>query len=695
MRSLGFLCCVALAAGCGSNRTPTVQPIADKNAFVGVELLIEVRATDPDGDTIAFDFEAPTIPDLKTRAQKATLSAFSDGVGQFRWTPTAADRGATYPIDFKALDGKGGVTTETVQITVKDASDASAPIFRKPLGTGTTLDLEKSNCVSVEVVTEDPDSTMVTIGEEDPTIEGAMLDQTGPFEATWSWCPTNAQIAAQDRYMLTLSADDGENPKSKKGFLIVLRQKPMTGCPGAAPAITHTPPAAATTNADITLTATISDDVGLKGSPLVYYAETAPASPIDLSKMVQVSMMRTAGTAQSGTYTGKIPNPVAASPAGTMKTLYYLIIADDNDDVAGTCDHSTRSPATGTHTTTVTAPVTTPGFGVCEACTSDAQCGGADDHCITVGTMNETFCGRACGGAFPNCPTGYNCTVSAVTSVDGKSARQCKPTVGYCGPPPVMCTDDTYEQNDSRTSIPNVMSASMMPGTYTNLAFCPAMAGGADEDWYGVPVAALSRVKATATFLVGAGEYADIDLQLTDSTGTILSRGYLTESPETVRACHPAGKAFVRVFTFDSTVKENLYDFAISVDANDVEEPNNDLNAAKGMGLVLNTEKVLPDMWACAGDEDWYLNYLTEGQKLTATLVFEQSAATQDLDLFLFKEDSAAAGGVTQVAASTGAVAGEKLVYTIPTGGTEFYHIVVKGKTATAGNAYTLKALKE
>jgi hypothetical protein len=42
------------------------------------------------------------------------------------------------------------------------------------------------------------------------------------LDATWHWCPTAQQIAASNRYTLELSADDGDNPKTIKDYVIVL-----------------------------------------------------------------------------------------------------------------------------------------------------------------------------------------------------------------------------------------------------------------------------------------------------------------------------------------------------------------------------------------------------------------------------------------------------------------------------------------
>src|SRR5688572_16107880 len=189
--SLAWL--AVLAVGC-ANRAPVMQPIDDQTGSVGAELTFELRATDPDGDSLTFDFEAPMIPDLKSRSNPARVSSFTDGVAIFRWTPGAQDRNSSaYAFDFKVSDGKA-TTTETVQITILDSAGGGAPIFREPLGTGTTLDLDQNNCIEVAILVDDPDSTAVTISEEEPLIEGATLEQTGNFEATWQWCPTPEQI---------------------------------------------------------------------------------------------------------------------------------------------------------------------------------------------------------------------------------------------------------------------------------------------------------------------------------------------------------------------------------------------------------------------------------------------------------------------------------------------------------------------
>jgi len=679
---------LTVLAGCASNRAPVLEPLSDQVAEVGVELTVEVRASDPDHDSLKFDFAAPDLPDLKSRSAAATIVAFSDGVAVFRWTPSANDRRAdAYAFDFNVTDGKT-TTTETVQIQVSNGGNSNSPVFRKPLGTGTTLDLSNATCLELDIVVEDPDSTDATISEEDPLIPGATLTPTDAFSAHWSWCPAADQVAAQDRYLLTLSATDGTSPAVRKTYLIVLRQPQMNNCPGTPPVVTHTPPPDASTVADIAVTAMITDDTGLKGTPLIYYSTTNPGTTPDLSSMIQGSMALQTGTSKSGTYSGSLPNPVAGSPAGTQTTIYYLMIADDNDDPSGTCDHSTYAPATGTYSVTVTNPGSTQALKICDACTSDAQCGG-DNHCISVGTAGGTYCGQACGGTLPNCPSGYSCSSAAITSVDGKASRQCQPRVGYCGPPPAMsCVDDTYEENDSRTTIANNKSAAFTPGTVMNLALCNRDDGTVDEDWYGISVPSTNSqvINVSTSFLTGA-DYSDLDLQLVDTNGNIVGRSYGTTSSEGLSVCAPT-KRYLRVFTFDSPpVKPNLYDLTVSVDLDDAKEPNDNKAGAKPL-TPTTTGLTVPNLRVCPANEDWFSLTIPSGKKLVIDVTFVQTQASENLDVYLYQDGTTP----TQVAvgnASTDTVSNEHVEYTAATTGT--YLVVVKGSSLTASNTYSLK----
>jgi hypothetical protein len=79
------------------------------------------------------------------------------------------------------------------------------------------------------------------------------------------------------------------------------------------------------------------------------------------------------------------------------KTLYYVIVADDNDDLMGNCDHSTVSQV---YTMTVTAGGTSTA-GICSTCSADTQCG-TGNLCVYMGSMADSYCLQGCGAG---CPT--------------------------------------------------------------------------------------------------------------------------------------------------------------------------------------------------------------------------------------------------------------------------------------------------
>ncbi|HLL22980.1 MAG TPA: Ig-like domain-containing protein, partial [Kofleriaceae bacterium] len=254
LTSIAYL---ATTVACSSGAAPELSGLSDQVAQVGTELKFELAGTDPDGDQLSYSFRAANIEGLENRAQ---VSVSPSGNGVFRWTPISADVGE-HAFDFTVSDGDHK-TTVTITIDVKSAiGSATAPVFRQPLGSGTTIDLAKRKCVELQIVIEDQDSAQVDLAMEEPVIEGATLNQQDGLTASFTWCPTKEQ-EAETRYTLTLSADDGANPKTLKNYLIVLRGGTGQNCPGEAPTITHTPTSASTI-LNLTVDGRFRDDKGL------------------------------------------------------------------------------------------------------------------------------------------------------------------------------------------------------------------------------------------------------------------------------------------------------------------------------------------------------------------------------------------------------------------------------------------------
>jgi len=204
---------VGCAAGGGA---PELSGVADHVVVVGSELRIDLDGTDPDGDQLAYGFRAP--PDLKGLDGRAIISVAPSGAGVFRWTPIGSDLGE-HSIDFTVSDGE---TEVVLTVTVNVVNSVTSPIFRAPLGSGTTLDLDAKECLELDVMIEDQDTTAVTLTQQAPILAGATLDVQDDQSATWRWCPTTEQ-RTQPRHTLVLAADDGQNPQTIKNYVIVLR----------------------------------------------------------------------------------------------------------------------------------------------------------------------------------------------------------------------------------------------------------------------------------------------------------------------------------------------------------------------------------------------------------------------------------------------------------------------------------------
>jgi Lamin Tail Domain len=200
--------------GCGSGAAPDILGLGDQVAVVGQQFVLELDGVDPDGDALTYKVASELALE-----GNATLSKTPSGRGLFRWTPVGADVGM-HPFDFSASDGSN-TTTVTITIDVR-ASSGNVPIFRQPLGAGRVINLAETKCVELDILIEDQDTAQVTIGEEAPPIAGATLEQQGGTTAHWRWCPSPAQVAESDRYTLVLFADDGDNPKTIKNYVIVL-----------------------------------------------------------------------------------------------------------------------------------------------------------------------------------------------------------------------------------------------------------------------------------------------------------------------------------------------------------------------------------------------------------------------------------------------------------------------------------------
>jgi len=665
------LTCLVTAVACGPSSPPAIDGLTDQVAQVGSELVITLAGTDPEGDLLTYGFAAPDLPDI---ASEADVTQSPSGLGVFRWTPLGSDVGQ-HAFDFTVSDGSF-TTTATIQIDVRSAvGPATTPVFREPVGTGATIDLARTQCVKLDIVIDDADTADVRISQGDPVIEGADLAIRDGHTATWQWCPSRGQ-QAEPRYTLKLVADDGDNPKTTKDYLIVLRGGGGSTCPGTPPVIEHAP-GDVSSILDLTISATISDDVGIKEAPLLYVSDTAPADPPDLARMTQVTTHAVSGDARRGVYAGEVHNPVAQLPAGMARTLYYVFVADDDDDSTGSCDHATVSPV---YSMTVTSTGTAD-LPICVACTSDAQCG-AGDECVRMGAANATFCLEACDGG---CPTGYSCSGTKLTSVDGAQAFQCVPDSGSCELPTGPCADDSFEVNDTRTQASG--NPALALDTY-DLVSCPSTTSQtrANEDWFKIVVASDQRVDLQ----LAGGPATDLDLHVFRADGTLVTESTSVAPDEQINTCLGAATYFVQVNGFRHARNEYLLAYDSHAEScavtcsDDSHEDDDTYSQARD---VLGVDFESTGNAICANDDDWFRVLLFSGEVMTVDLTFTQSNARQDLDLHLYRDsidltpcDTSRPGDCT-VEHGQGARSNEHTVFTAPADCDDGcdYDVVVRG----------------
>jgi hypothetical protein len=121
---------------------------------------------------VTFSYEAPDIVDLMKRKLAPTLTNYAEGQALFRWIPLAMDVG-THRLEFIAL--AGGIETRMgVMVTVTPGTGAP-PTFRVPVGEGTILDLNRDECLEMDLLVEDVDSPEVTLGIEPPAAQNLTL----------------------------------------------------------------------------------------------------------------------------------------------------------------------------------------------------------------------------------------------------------------------------------------------------------------------------------------------------------------------------------------------------------------------------------------------------------------------------------------------------------------------------------------
>jgi hypothetical protein len=174
----------------GDNQPPVLFKIGDKSVAAGSELVITLKAEDPDGDGLSFNVYGSVPPSAKLLKES----------GEFRWTPEAQYVGQSLFLTFVATDGRGGYDRETVEIAVTAQGQNHAPKFQA-MGDQA---VQAGKHAEFQLVATDPDSDPLTYAIQGTPPAGSALDSaTGRF--TWD-VPAGTEGQA---FPVTFSVSDG------------------------------------------------------------------------------------------------------------------------------------------------------------------------------------------------------------------------------------------------------------------------------------------------------------------------------------------------------------------------------------------------------------------------------------------------------------------------------------------------------
>ncbi|AIZ63579.1 hypothetical protein PK28_07535 [Hymenobacter sp. DG25B] len=203
----------------------------------------QATATDPENDALTFSL-----------AWAPTGAIINESTGEFTWTPTEEQGGATYSFTVRVSDGK--LTSEqAMSLLVEEVS--SAPVLT---GVPETATIKELATYSFQAVGNDGDGDALTFSLRNAP-DGATISGSGLF----AWNPTEAQGPGE--YTITVQVSDGS---STDEATVVLTVEEVN----AAPVLSEIADATIPEMAEYTFTASATD---AENSPLTFSLLGAPA----------------------------------------------------------------------------------------------------------------------------------------------------------------------------------------------------------------------------------------------------------------------------------------------------------------------------------------------------------------------------------------------------------------------------------
>lgn len=601
-----FVLWIASLFACGGDTRPEIEFVDLQSATVGVRLEVPLRAINPDGVAIEWAF----LPSFEGLSSSARFIDDSPEGATFAWTPLPSHEGLrTISILAKSSGGTGRMTFE---VDVRPAAN-QAPLFVKPTS-GARYDWTPGACIDVPVQVRDQDTALPLLRIESGPPGGLFLEGGREFagpEAVVRWCPTEAQIDQNDRWKLMLSATDADHPAVMREHLMVIARTVSEDCPNDPPTIEVIAPAAGARvegAGGYEVRVSVTDDLGLKQAPLLYYTTTEPAS-LEAPDLSTFSQLAFSGSGPD--YSLVIP-PLDLE-SGEERPIWMVVVASDDDDARSTrCDHLTQTPVQS-----FLAVGTSSGADLleCSLCWSSLQCGFGS--CVVGSTFDH--CLPTCFGFGGFCETGI-CLLSITT--EGTLIHACGPADSVCSVFGPSCVDDGREPNDTTETAANLGVDIAIPGT-----ICPGNA-----DYFRVTATPGSALLVT---LDAESDAADLDLELLDSTSNVVAsstngRTVLREQASAV--VDESGALYVRVFGYGT---DDTTPYTLQVEratcTEDASEPNDALSTASPIAVPG------PFAGAVCGNDDFFRFEVTSRVAVVIDMTYVHSDGG-DLDLNVWTE---------------------------------------------------------
>ena len=234
------------------------------------------------------------------------------------------------------------------------------------------------------------------------------------------------------------------------------------------------------------------------------------------------------------------------------------------------------------------------------------------------------------------------------------------------------CPRDTREPNDA-------LAAPAMIGTglITGLHACT------DEDWYAIDVNAGDEISVELDFVPLEG---DVDLSLSDASGTVLASSTSVFSTERVRhTVNATATYYIRVWLgLDlGSIEGNPYDMTVTVTtppmcADDTYEDNDAAGSPSMIGPMS-----IGGLALCPGDDDWYAFAVRTGDVVNLDVLFSDGEGDVDADLY--------DGAGTIVDQGRSASDNEALTHEVTTSGTYAVRVYLYGDDGSVpGNTYSV-----